>query len=71
MRPETTLHSEAEYIFADCSRHNQFLLHFIGGPYRCRIHQNPHELFGSIRGSVLIGEVRPQESPYWAELDDS
>jgi hypothetical protein len=33
MRPETTLHSEAGYIFADCSRRNRFFLQFGGGPY--------------------------------------
>jgi hypothetical protein len=33
MRPEITLHSEAGYIFAGCSRCNRFFLQFSGGPY--------------------------------------
>ena len=33
MRPETILHSEAGYIFADCSRPTRFFLQFGGGPY--------------------------------------
>jgi hypothetical protein len=33
MRPENILHSEAGYIFADCSRRNRFFLQFSGGPY--------------------------------------
>ena len=36
MRPEITLHEEAGYIFADCSRQNRFLLQFGGGPYMLR-----------------------------------
>ena len=36
MRPEITLHSEAGYIFADCSRRNRFFLQFSGGPYMLR-----------------------------------
>ena len=36
MRPEITLHSEAGYIFADCSRRNRFFLQFGGGPYMLR-----------------------------------
>lgn len=36
MRPEITLHSEAGYIFADCSRPTHFLLQFGGGPYMLR-----------------------------------
>jgi hypothetical protein len=31
--PEITLHPEAGYIFADCSRQTQFFLQFGGGPY--------------------------------------
>jgi hypothetical protein len=31
--PEITLHSEAGYIFADCSRRNRFFLQLGGGPY--------------------------------------
>ena len=33
MRLEITLHSEAGYIFADCSRQNRFFLQFGGGLY--------------------------------------
>jgi hypothetical protein len=33
MRPENILHSEAGYIFADCSRRIRFFLQFSGGPY--------------------------------------
>ena len=36
MRPETILHSEAGYIFADCSRPTRFFLQFGGGPYMLR-----------------------------------
>ena len=36
MRPETILHSEAGYIFADCSRPTRFFLQFGGGPYILR-----------------------------------
>jgi hypothetical protein len=36
MRPEITLHSEAGYIFADCSHRNRFFLQFGGGPYMLR-----------------------------------
>jgi hypothetical protein len=36
MRPEITLHSEAGYIFADCSRRNRFFLQFGDGPYMLR-----------------------------------
>jgi hypothetical protein len=36
MRPEITLHSEAGYIFADCSRQDRFFLQFGGGPYMLR-----------------------------------
>jgi hypothetical protein len=40
MRPETILHKEAGYIFADCSRRNRFFLQVSGGPYIFR--QLPH-----------------------------
>ena len=33
VRPEITLHLEAGYIFAGCSRRNRFFLQFGGGPY--------------------------------------
>jgi hypothetical protein len=36
MRPEITLHQEAGYIFADCSRLARFFLQFGGGPYMLR-----------------------------------
>ncbi len=36
MRPENILHSEAGYIFADCSRRNRFFLQFGGEPYMLR-----------------------------------
>ena len=36
MRPEITLHSEAGYIFAGCSRRSRFFLQFGGGPYMLR-----------------------------------
>ena len=36
MRREITLHSEAGYIFADCSRRNRFFLQLGGGPYMFR-----------------------------------
>jgi hypothetical protein len=36
VRPEITLHLEAGYIFAGCSRRNRFFLHFGGGPYTLR-----------------------------------
>jgi hypothetical protein len=36
MRPESILHLEAGYIFADCSRRTQFFLQFGGGPYILR-----------------------------------
>ena len=36
MCPEIILHSEAEYIFADCSRRTRFFLQFSGGPYILR-----------------------------------
>ena len=36
MRREITLHSEAGYIFADCSRRNRFFLQLGGGPYILR-----------------------------------
>jgi hypothetical protein len=36
MRREITLHSEAGYIFADCSRRNRFFLQLGGGPYMLR-----------------------------------
>jgi len=36
VRPEITLHLEAGYIFAGCSRRNRFFLQFGGGPYMLR-----------------------------------
>jgi hypothetical protein len=36
MRPEITLHAEAGYIFANCSRQNRFFLQFGGGPHMLR-----------------------------------
>jgi hypothetical protein len=42
VRAEITLHLEAGYIFAGCSRRNRFFLQFGGGPYIFQqpIHQN-------------------------------
>jgi hypothetical protein len=43
MRREITLHSEAGYIFADCSRRNRFFLQLGGGPYMLRqLSPSPH-----------------------------
>jgi hypothetical protein len=42
MRPETILHSEAGYIFADCSRPTRFFLQFGGGPYILRQQPEDH-----------------------------
>jgi hypothetical protein len=39
MRPEITLHLEAGYIFADCSRPNRFFLQSGGGPHMLRQRQ--------------------------------
>ena len=36
MRPEIILHSEAGYIFADCSRRNRFFLQLGGRPHMLR-----------------------------------
>ena len=47
VRPEITLHLEAGYIFADCSRRNRFFLQFGGGPYMFRHLRQPPSSVGS------------------------
>ena len=51
MRPETILHSEAGYIFADCSRPTRFFLQFGGGPYILR--QLPQAILSLEYGAAI------------------
>lgn len=55
VRPEITLHLEAGYIFAGCSRRNRFFLQFGGGPYILRqLARSDRQSFFLRDGSVVI-----------------
>jgi len=53
VRREITLHLEAGYIFAGCSRRNRFFLQFGGGPYMLR-------QFVELTGTLKREKGRPQ-----------
>ena len=64
--PETNLHYEAGYIFADCSRRVRFLLQCGGGPYM--LHQLSLDL--TARSSPQCDPASPEARPE-SEVENS